>query len=416
MSENVLNRFISENEAVKDSELKQLMHESWDLIFEFLGKENFMRWVSKRELSERIKNMVIEEFSEEDKEKHPNADGFYTRGTDRIKLLSKVLGVNIHETYHFISDHKVKEWFPTYINEGLTEYLNISTKETDRGVSYLKNVQMVKLLRASLGDSLIKAYLTGEIESNSSFINNFSALVSKDGKENKEELTNFYNDLQKMHKYMYSSDKETIDSNEFETINKNIQSFIQNIVVNYIGNKSKNLEYYTDGKLDSKKIKDDLNQMNRLAKDACIKLDFENVEFENEIYRRALIKVIENSHLVVGKENVKEYASDLAEKLFKKAVFQVNKNGNKQKNSIVFNTEIAEKTFEADKSVSLKLADLKLKDNEKIYNNGNFNIAEFISQISNINQKTNMTEIELDNILGNYLLKNCPERNRYKIY
>ena len=72
MSENVLNRFISENEAVKDSELKQLMHESWDLIFEFLGKENFMRWVSKRELSERIKNMVIEEFSEEDKEKHKN--------------------------------------------------------------------------------------------------------------------------------------------------------------------------------------------------------------------------------------------------------------------------------------------------------------------------------------------------------
>jgi len=398
---------VEQNEIVQDEDLRKLMHESFDLIFDFLGRENFMRWINRREISTRIKQLAIEEFDAEDNEKHPRAGGFYTTGTDRIKLKDTSKHTNIHETYHFLTDNKDKEFFSIFIDEGMTEYLNILTE--DAYPAYKTNVNFVRFLHNAIGNSIIKAYLTNKVESNKDFMNEFTSYLTEDGKPSMDCYKKINEDLTAIHKYLYAN-LENRNEEDYKVSVDNIKDIIKNIAVNYITKKAQNLEYYNDDNLDFKAVNDDINKTLSLAKNACIEsIEFKDISFENDICKRMLTKVLENSHVIAAKENKDDVINDVINQIFKEAECKKNEYGKLQKTYPNINISKAVELTNDNENIALKLAELKLNNNPKISDGKNFNIAEFISEVSVIKEKTNMSELELDNIVNSYLLKNCPE-------
>lgn len=104
-SRNYFTRALDENKKI-DERFRNLMHETFDGLYNAMGKKNFLRWVDSRKIPERIKVLIVEEFSKEEKEKHPNWAGYYTIGTNRIKLKEGYIQQNTarHEALHFLTD------------------------------------------------------------------------------------------------------------------------------------------------------------------------------------------------------------------------------------------------------------------------------------------------------------------------
>ena len=405
MNEQGVKRLIEEEDIVSNEKLSRLMHEAWDLNFQFWGKENFREWINNSKFPNRIKNIAISEFIGKESEE----DDFLFEIDDLLRK-NKILNVHINETNYYVGN-KNKNKFVDFIDTGLYTYLDISEKQ-NKPIKNYSLVQFVKLLNVVLGDLLIKAYLSSDTN-NEKLINKLSELISTTGRVNSLTLKNFYNDLDIAYKYFCTSEK--ILKKDLKKVHTNLQKTIQNMVVNYIGEKVDNLEYYNEEKIDFNKVSDDVKYLVELAKDANIlKLDFENVSFENEIYERVLTKVIEGSHLVVEEENKKQYVEDTIKRIFCEAEYEENKFGKKIKTDAYLIADKAGRSLNKEKNVAFKLAEIQLSNNVKTINNV-FNIAEFIGKIANLKEKINISKLELDNILGNYLLKNCASGTDIKI-
>ena len=405
MNEQGVKRLIEEEDIVSNEKLSRLMHEAWDLNFQFWGKENFREWINNSKFPNRIKNIAISEFIGKESEE----DDFLFEIDDLLRK-NKILNVHINETNYYVGN-KNKNKFVDFIDTGLYTYLDISEKQ-NKPIKNYSLVQFVKLLNVVLGDLLIKAYLSSNTN-NEKLINKLSELISTTGRVNSLTLKNFYNDLDIAYKYFCTSEK--ILKKDLKKVHTNLQKTIQNMVVNYIGEKVDNLEYYNEEKIDFNKVSDDVKYLVELAKDANIlKLDFENVSFENEIYERVLTKVIEGSHLVVEEENKKQYVEDTIKRIFCEAEYEENKFGKKIKTDAYLIADKAGRSLNKEKNVAFKLAEIQLSNNVKTINNV-FNIAEFIGKIANLKEKINISKLELDNILGNYLLKNCASGTDIKI-
>ena len=406
MNEQGVKRLIEEEDIVSNEKLSRLMHEAWDLNFQFWGKENFREWINNSKFPNRIKNIAISEFIGKESEE----DDFLFEIDDLLRK-NKILNVHINETNYYVGN-KNKNKFVDFIDTGLYTYLDISEKQ-NKPIKNYSLVQFVKLLNVVLGDLLIKAYLSSNTN-NEKLINKLSELISTTGRVNSLTLKNFYNDLDIAYKYFCTSEK--ILKKDLKKVHTNLQKTIQNMVVNYIGEKVDNLEYYNEEKIDFNKVSDDVKYLVELAKDANIlKLDFENVSFENEIYERVLTKVIEGSHLVVEEENKKQYVEDTIKRIFCEAEYEENKFGKKIKTDAYLIADKAGRSLNKEKNVAFKLAEIQLSNNVKTINNNVFNIAEFIGKIANLKEKINISKLELDNILGNYLLKNCASGTDIKI-
>ena len=406
MNEQGVKRLIEEEDIVSNEKLSRLMHEAWDLNFQFWGKENFREWINNSKFPNRIKNIAISEFIGKESEEED-----FLFEIDDLLRKNKILNVHINETNYYVGN-KNKNKFVDFIDTGLNTYLDISEKQNKLIKNY-SLVQFVKLLNVVLGDLLIKAYLSSDTN-NEKLINKLSELISTTGRVNSLTLKNFYNDLDIAYKYFCTSEK--ILKKDLKKVHTNLQKTIQNMVVNYIGEKVDNLEYYNEEKIDFNKVSDDVKYLVELAKDANIlKLDFENVSFENEIYERVLTKVIEGSHLVVEEENKKQYVEDTIKRIFCEAEYEENKFGKKIKTDAYLIADKAGRSLNKEKNVAFKLAEIQLSNNVKTINNNVFNIAEFIGKIANLKEKINISKLELDNILGNYLLKNCASGTDIKI-
>lgn len=203
ISRNYFTRALDENQKI-DEKFRSLMHDTFDGLYSAMGKKNFLRWVNSSKMSDRIKELVIEEFTKEDLEKHAKAVGYYTTGTNRERLREGFVNQNVasHETLHFFTDwYFTGKTFPTFINEGLTEYLTrefekINVENENVRYSYSQNVDFVELLHNIIGDSLIKAYLTG---SSKAFSEEFSTYITEDGTINTMALDRFYDSLNRVH-------------------------------------------------------------------------------------------------------------------------------------------------------------------------------------------------------------------------
>ena len=316
MSENYFANAFDENQGIAER-FRNIMHDTFDILYSSLGSKNLLRWINERNISNRIKEIAVEEFTKEDLKKKPNTLGYYTLGTNRIRLRDKNnKHTLVHETLHFLTDDRFSgKAFPTFIDEGLTEYLNREFEKLNTGnkevkYSYPQNVDFIEFLHGVIGDSLIKAYLTGTSQE---FAEEFSTYVTKDGSASIKALEVLYNTLNEVHSVKY--DDSIVKSENFKERKKyviendypKIREFAGNIVANAIRKKAHDLEYYKDGKLDVDAIVNDIEQLTKktirllekneafgLLRDTPTK---EKLELEESIYKNALIAVLQESHI-----------------------------------------------------------------------------------------------------------------------
>ncbi len=316
---------VKENQKI-NPEFNNLVFETLNGIYEGLGEKNFLRWIDKNYLSDRLKQLVVEVFSEQDKIDHPNAAGFYTSGTNKIKLHPEYIdeNVNRHETIHFITDFSfsksdeinflnlINQRYGTFLNEGLTEYLNrelekIKTGNVNVAYSYVTNVDFVEILHNIMGDFLIKSFLKGRTEKSDE---GFSTYLSEDGKPNKDLFLDFNKLLDQTHIFLHSDkslksnktpeeEKEYTDKkNDLEkNVYPEIRKYINNITVNYFRKKAHNLEYIENGKVNPERIIKDIENIDEKifnffrGKKNCFGLDFgsqEFLDFQNKIMNNAI--------------------------------------------------------------------------------------------------------------------------------
>lgn len=251
-------------------EFEELSKDCFERIFDMLGKKNFERWINKRQLAPRIKELVVESMDDREKRENPHWGGYYTRGTNRIRLGIKSRDVATHEKFHFMTDHGSN--FPTFIDEGLTEYLKslVEGKET----AYIENVAVVKFLHYICGDSIVKAYLLGNV---SVFDNKIVSLLAdkngSDGTRERKKLEEFYENLNLFHEYKSAelkyeqalnskendySDAELEDMEEsisqlkqqYVHVEYDVLSMFEEIAVAGISKMAKDFEFYKNGALD----------------------------------------------------------------------------------------------------------------------------------------------------------------------
>lgn len=219
ISRNYFTRALDENQRI-DERFRKLMHDTFDGLYSAMGKKNFLRWINTGKISDRIKELVVEEFTKEDLEKHANWVGYYTCGTNRERFREGFSNQNVasHETLHFFTDwYFTGKTFPTFINEGLTEYLTrefekLNVENENVRYAYSQNVDFVEFLHNIIGDSLIKAYLTG---SSKAFSEEFSTYITEDGTINTMALNRFYDSLERVHDVLHThNNSKTVEEQE----------------------------------------------------------------------------------------------------------------------------------------------------------------------------------------------------------
>lgn len=264
-----IERSLEENVGITE-EFEEFSKECFERIFDMLGKKNFERWIDKRKLAPRIKQLIVESMEEKDKRDNPHWGGYYTRGTNRIRLGEISKDIATHEKFHFMTDNG--ENFSTFIDEGLTEYLKSMVE--GKISAYPENVATVKYLHHIYGDSIIKAYLLGNT---SVFNNKISSSLAEGNETNqsyeRKRVERFYENLDLFHKYNSAESKyhqalrakeneysetelaqmeeEVYEAKkEYGKVELDIIAMLQEIAIKKVSKMAKNFEFYQNGTLD----------------------------------------------------------------------------------------------------------------------------------------------------------------------
>lgn len=424
MSENYFANAFDENQGIAER-FRNIMHDTFDILYSSLGSKNLLRWINERNISNRIKEIAVEEFTKEDLKKKPNTLGYYTLGTNRIRLRDKNnKHTLVHETLHFLTDDRFSgKAFPTFIDEGLTEYLNREFEKLNTGnkevkYSYPQNVDFVEFLHGVIGDSLIKAYLTGTSQE---FAEEFSTYVTKDGSASIKALEVLYNTLNEVHSIKY--DDSIVKSENFKERKKyviendypKIREFAGNIVANAIRKKAHDLEYYKDGKLDVDAVVNDIEQLTKktirllekneafgLLRDTPTK---EKLELEESIYKNALTAVLQESH--ISNHEIK----DIINKSFENGSL-----GNEDK-IVYYKHPKMNNGGKLSKEISVHSGENPVRDliakrlgNKEAYiNNGQFNITSFLMDASLVLDKMEIKDDLKPFVLDSIILRYLPQ-------
>lgn len=324
-----IERSLNENTGITE-EFEELSRDCFERIFDMLGKRNFERWIDKRKLAPRIKKLVVESMEEKEKREHPSWAGYHTRGTNRIRLKKQSADVATHEKFHFITDNG--EHFPTFMNEGLTEYLKSMVE--GKVTSYHENVAVVKFLHNMVGDSIIKAYLLGVPNIFDNKICSMLTGETPDQQSNaKSVLKEFYENLNIFHEYnnaqshydsaIRQKENEYTEA-EINEMQENVQKarekylevkddiivVLQTIAISKIEKMAESFEFYQNGVLD-------ITLVNRTIMDVLRQMplhqftnDFSMIGMlQQNVASLATMEVIKKSHLATyadGKENTIE--------------------------------------------------------------------------------------------------------------
>ncbi len=424
-SRNYFTRALDENQKI-DERFRSLMHDTFDGLYSAMGKKNFLRWINTRKMSDRIKELVVEEFTKEDMEKYPNCAGYYTRGTnrERLKVGANNKDATPHETLHFFTDgYFIGDNFPTFIDEGLTEYLTREFEKLNSGKEnvsyvYIPNVDFVEILHNIIGDSFIKAYLTG---GSRNFSKEFSTYITEDGTINTVELNRFYNSLNKVHDVLYSnSNPKTVEEQEKSEANKKdvienhypeLRHAIGNIVSNAIRKKAHDLEYYEDGKFNIDDAINDINELTEKTMDLLVKngtfglsrfSSKENLKLHESILKKSLTAVLQESHIPNDK------IEDIINNSIRNSSITVRGNVISTTYPMIKKETVVESinTISGESPVKA-LIDKRLGNKDNYTNNGQFNITSFLMDASlvldKINVEKDLRQVFLDSAILRYL-------------
>jgi len=425
VSRNYFTRALDENQKIGER-FRNLMYDTLDGFYSAMGKKNFLRWINNRKIADRIKELVVEDFTKEELEKYPNWAGYYTHGTNREKLREGFVNQKFasHETLHFFTDsHFTGKTFPTFINEGLTEYLTrefekLNVKNENVRYTYSQNVDFVELLHNIMGDSLIKAYLTG---SSKAFSEEFSTYITEDGTINTMTLDRFYDLLNRVHVVLHPhNNPKTVEEQEKSEANKKdviencypaLRQVVVNIVSNAIRKKAHDLEYYEDGKFNIEDVISDINElikrtMDLLGKNGTFGISRfssrENLELNESILKNALTAVLQESHIPNDK------IKDIINNSIVNGSITVQGNTTATRYPMVNRETLLDaiNTLSGENPVK-DLIDKRLGNKEAYMNRGQFNITAFLCDTSLVLDKMgiekDLRQLFLDSAILRYL-------------
>ena len=380
----IYDNIIDKNNKITN-DFKQIAKECFYEIFQTLGKNNFIRWVHTRELSEDVKNLIFDWMTEQEKNDFPNFVGisYFNRAEIKIRHPNNVKDTSIHETYHLLTRHSNS--FVWYIDEGMTEYLKGMTSKNGP-TAYRENVRMVNFLHKMLGDSIVKAYLLGKDQK---FDNMFEQLLAEDStdlSQTKKDIQNFYSILDKRHSILHPIKDSTFDKKELDQTTIQVKDMIRKIILGKTRQLAKNLEFYQDGKLSN------LNLPNTWIK--MIPPDF-NFSFE-ELYNLehdALGVIFDNSHLLVGLSENEKHAKK--EDLIN-SIISPGRNAKGDITQITYNYN--------SKTINNEDPEITSKIFEKSFKNKNISILDFTDKILNIATHIPISDRQLQSLISQYII------------
>lgn len=330
-----IERSLNENTGITE-EFEELSRDCFERIFDMLGRRNFERWIDKRKLAPRIKELVVESMGEEEKRQHPSWGGYHTRGTNRIRLKRQSTDIATHEKFHFIVDNG--DHFPTFMNEGLTEYLKSMVE--GRVTSYHDNVAVVRFLHSMVGDSLIKAHLLGVPNI---FDNKLCSMLTGEKPEQqsnaKTVLNEFYENLNAFHEYnsaqshydsAINQKENSYTDAELDEMQKNAQKakdkylkvkddivvVLQTIAISKVEKMAENFEFYQNGALDIGLVNRAITEiLRRMPLQSFVK-DLSTIGMlEQNVAILATMEVIKKTHLIAYVDEQENTIETLAAKI-----------------------------------------------------------------------------------------------------
>ena len=153
---------LEENPNIMDEQLKRLTINSFRSVFYTLGEYGFLRWIDTKDMPDRLKKLVVEEFNAEDLIKYSNCSGYqvgdFEDENETIKIRDKnsfsALETMKHEDMHFLEEDRALYHLGRFQLEGVTEYLKrltsipVEKRNTDRShlYTYKENVDYVDFI------------------------------------------------------------------------------------------------------------------------------------------------------------------------------------------------------------------------------------------------------------------------------
>lgn len=421
-----INRTLDNNNKISD-EFKDVARACFGRIFYMLGEKNFKRWIDKKHINAQIRELVIESMPKEVMEHHPSWAGYYTRGTNQIKLSPKAnkdftKDTNVHETFHLITDKGNS--FPTFLDEGLTEYLK--GMAINKPNAYRNNVKFVEFLHQNLGDLIIKSYLMGQPEK---FDEQLLNLTNYDNSLSIEDIKKFYNSLNVFHNYTSNKAEKNafiqkgatpeiidrankrceISKQNYESVQPQVLSMCQKIVVGKVLEMTKNMEFY---KMQQNGLTLDLETANKAISTLMKSLNIQNfltdynyekvIEWETQTRSMAAEQILENTHVLIGYTGDERAArkQELIEKMLPISTvtkMQGPRGVISQTTTIppsIRNTDI---TQQENMNIPSKLFEKNLTEN--------MNITKYIEVFAKVVQVAKLDNNELENYLNKYNIR-----------
>lgn len=395
------NRDIDENDKIAD-EIKADIKETFGDMLEFLGKENFLRWVRKQDISKVARQTIYKVCTEEEDlylKEHKTVRGYHQRpyignGNQRTIVFKRDVGegkdVRSHETWHAFADGL--GGYSRFFGEGITEYLSKMLYDEKR-YAYKDNVDVVDLMVSMYGVKVIREYLT---KRGSTFFKeiasdiNKSSLASKDGIDIASTIKKMDEDFNIFHDSVHEKNTTYTLQDGKEALKAAKDSFID-IYFAYERTKIEDLEYYADGKIDFEKYN---KQLNTVAKKAAnLGIDPEKLVAK---YKALTLDLIESSHLLEGLSgDEREKARiEIRDKVYE----QFNKYTKGEKDFKINQEEEPFKTV--NKDAELKLTEKRMKLERFTNKEGKFDYKKYFDELSKLKNKTNMSDYLFNAIIA----------------
>lgn len=290
--------------VVPDDRIKKILSEVFDQIIEKYGKNDFLRWIKKTRVDDKIKTLIVKYITIKE---NPNFGGYYNSNSNTLAVqesynYDSTFKVLVHELNHFMTPENFIKEMTGFINEGITEYLAQSVDKKGYK-SYKYNVDFIRFLHKHIGDILIKSYFTGETKKVKSKLETYlSPNIS---------LESFLNELSTIYKKCYN-----VPHSEVESVMKSKMDFLAETYMQiYLGKITEDanaMKYYSNGNIDQFSICDIIAKISVSFPKYVV-----NYMIENDLmipYKEKIVRTILNSsHLrhfdYYETDNIEQYVT-----------------------------------------------------------------------------------------------------------
>ena len=301
-------------------EFKNLARETFKEMLDMLGRERFKKWIKLQTISKDVKSLIYEwaDFERE----NTLRDGDYNRIKNKIRISRNSLNVKKtmrHENFHFFTRGNL---LGDFLNEGCTEYLNFLTEKEGAVYAYEENVKVVRFLRELIGDSVIQAYLTGNIKYFNRDLDNILSEKIQTKEKREDLIGDFESDLEEWHHYVYNDvykDKFKMNKEEYDnTTEDRINDFLRKIITCKFIKMAKERTFNRNGKLDEQlaeqiireKLKNIkfLGSMDYDQEDRNLTIDgmIENIMSEIKVNCNSKVKVIDDFEWIKSSKRIEK--------------------------------------------------------------------------------------------------------------